>query len=87
MTYDQLVEHVSTATGVPAEAVKSVLFALPDALLTMSRGDMVRTPLGCFRMTLRSPRLVTPPQGGKPHPVKREFVVKLRPGLRIRKPA
>lgn len=86
MTYDSLVEHMSKDTGVAPDIIKDVLFALPNALIHLSRGDRVRTPVGVFRMTLRSPRMVKPPQGGDPMPVTKEFVVKLRPGQRIRVP-
>ena len=86
MKYDKLVAKIAALTKVSEEAVRKVLFSIPDALIGMEEKDMVRTPLGVFRMTKRSSRTVKPPKSAEPVVVPEEMVVKLRAGSRLRKP-
>ena len=86
MTYEKLVCRVSELTGQPEEAVRNVLFALPDVLISMDEKDVVRTPMGVFRMTKRASRKVKPPKGTEAVTIPEEMVVKLRAGKRLRKP-
>jgi len=86
MTYEKLVTQLSEMTGQPEEAVRNILFALPDALIKMDEKDVVRTPMGVFRMTKRASRKIKPPKGDQVVTVPEEMVVKLRAGKRLRKP-
>lgn len=85
MTYEKLVTHISEMTGQSEEAVRNVLFAIPDVLISMDEKDVVRTPMGVFRMTKRAARKVKPPKGEQAVTVPEEMVVKLRAGKRLRK--
>lgn len=86
MTYRQLVAQVSEATGQSPEAIRNVLFAAADALVRMKPGEMVRTPLGVFRMMIRRSRNVIPPTGdGRAVRIPAEMVVKLRAGTKLRR--
>lgn len=86
MTYSELVSRVASASNQSPQTVREVLFALPDALVLLNQGEMVRTPLGVFRMMVRRGRLVTPPMpGARPVAIPPEGVIKLRPGSRLRK--
>jgi len=85
MTYDKLVARVADATGQSPETVRDILYAVPDALVTLVEGEQVRTPLGVFRLMRRHARPVIPPGGVVPMRVDAELVCKLRPGLRLRK--
>lgn len=86
MQYKDLVKQVSLKARVSPETVKQVLFALPDVLVSLKAGEMVRTPLGVFRSMIRAPRLVTPPAlHAKPVRVGSEQVVKLKAGTRLRR--
>jgi len=86
MKYEKLVTKIATLTEESEEAVRKILFSIPDALIGMSEKDMVRTPMGVFRMTKRSSRTVKPPKGAEPVVIPEEMVVKLRAGNRLRKP-
>ncbi len=86
MTYEKLVESLSEATNLPPEAVRALLFALPDVLITLEEDERLRTPLGVFRMIRRKVRYVTPPVGSKTRvKVPAELSVKLRAGSRLRR--
>jgi nucleoid DNA-binding protein len=86
MTYKDLVTELGKRTGFSDYIIKDILFALPDALLALRAGDQVRTPLGVFRMMTRRGRFVTPPfPGSRAVAVPPERVIKLRPGIRLRK--
>jgi nucleoid DNA-binding protein len=86
MTYDHLIAALAEATGQSQAAVRELMFILPDILITLEEGDMVRTPLGVFRMMKRGARHVTPPSGSRSRvKIPDEMVVKMRAGLRLRK--
>jgi len=85
MKYEKLVTRLAEISNQPVEAVRNILFAIPDVLVAMNEKDMVRTPMGVFRMTKRSSRMVKPPLGGDPVTIPEELVVKLRAGNRLRK--
>ena len=84
MHYQTLVERVAELSGCPEEVVREILFALPSVLAEMALGDMVKTPLGVFRVIRTKARIITPPYGGSPVPTPSSLVVKLRPGIRLR---
>ncbi len=95
MKYNQLIERVSQLSTVHPIIVRKVLYSLADALVSLTLGEQVRTPLGAFRMTQRKSRTVTVPQqkqeGEAPKPEKTaavpaQFVVKMRASSRLRKP-
>jgi len=85
MKYDTLAHKISVSSGLSLETVKTVLFAVPDGLVTLKEGEKVRTPLGVFRMTRRAARKVTAPGKKGAIDVGEEMVVKLRAGTRLRK--
>lgn len=85
MTYEKLIAGVSQQAELDAETIRKVLVILPDTLLTLKRGEQVRTPLGTFRMTRRAARKVLPIEGTEPFEVPAEMVVKLKAGNKLRK--
>ena len=88
MKYDHLIEQVAKSLGLTQKTVRDVLFAVPDVLITLGEEEMVRTPLGVFRMMKRAARSVTPPDGASKImsvKVPAEMVVKMRAGSRLRK--
>ena len=86
MTYSELAKRIAHQTGLTEEAVKDVLFALPDALIYFEEGKSCRTPLGMFRMTRRKGRRVNLPGTDEMATIEPILTVKLRPGPRLRKP-
>jgi len=87
MTYEEFVSKIAAVSGYPVETVRDILFVAPDVLISLPQDEKVRTPLGVFRMTTRSARMVTPPSGGDPVPIPSEQVIKLKAGTRLRKKA
>ena len=86
MTYDNLVSKVSAQSGIEEKMIRDVLFAVPDVLLHLKRGERVRTPLGVFRLIRRAARKVRPLDGSdEPIQIPAEFVVKLKAGNRLRR--
>lgn len=85
MRYRDMIEQLSTQTGLPIEVVRDLLFAVPDILISLGEGEQVRTPFGVFRMTQRKARAVTIPTSTETLEVPAEMVVKLRPGIRLRR--
>lgn len=83
MTYDELVTRLAHQTGLRSDAVKKVLYRLPDVLRELAVGDDVRTPLGVFRMTERHERPITLPDGETQAVVSRRAAVKLKAGSRL----
>lgn len=87
MRYKKLIEEVARLSSQPEEAVRAVLFSFSDALVQLDEKDMVRTPLGAFRLHRRKSREVVLPDGDGEASIGEELVVKLRPGTRLRKEA
>jgi nucleoid DNA-binding protein len=85
MTYNQMITMISQMAGVPKRTVKEILFAVPDVLINLEEDEIVRTPMGTFRMFKRASKSVTPPKG-QTIKVPEGLVVKLRPTARMRKP-
>lgn len=85
MTYDSLVAEIASQTGCTRAKVREVLFYLTEVLLTMPVGDTVRTPLGVFRMMEYRKRGITLPDGDTRAKVPARNVVKLKPGLRMKR--
>lgn len=84
MTYDDLVARLAHQTGLHSDLVKKVLVHLPDALMELTVGGSVRTPLGVFRRTRRKTRQVVLPDGKTSAMISEMSVVKLKPGSRLR---
>ena len=84
MTYDQLIADVAERTGLHTEVVRRVLFHLPDSLIQMDVGDVVRTPLGVFRMTQTEQRKILLPDQESIANVPSKTTVKLRSGSRLK---
>jgi len=84
MTYDQLIADVAKRTGLHTEVVRRVLFHLPDSLIQMDVGDVVRTPLGVFRMTQTEQRKILLPDQESIANVPSKTTVKLRSGSRLK---
>jgi nucleoid DNA-binding protein len=87
MTYDEMVAKIADTTGLKKDAVKSVLFAVPDILIGLAEDEMVRTPLGTFRMVKRAAKTVKPPKGKKVMTVPASMTVKLKAAARLKKSA
>lgn len=87
MRYEKLIEEVAKLSGQSEEAVRTVLFSFSDALVRLDEKDMVRTPLGAFRLHRRKSREVVLPDGDETASIGEELVVKLRPGTRLRREA
>lgn len=83
MKYQALVTHLSEQTGHARPVIKTILDALPEALLRLDEGDHVRTPLGVFRMSKRNSRDIKLPDGGGLAQVNERLVVRLKPGFRL----
>jgi len=86
MTYPALVTRVSELSGYPSEVVRKILESFPDALIALPEGERVLTPMGRFEAIRRAARLIRPPNGGSPARVSEQVVIKLRPGLHLRRP-
>jgi len=86
MTYDEMIEGLAEITGQPIEVVKDVLFAIPDVLLDMAEGEKTYTPLGVFYMFKSKNRPVIMPNRIDVVPSHSNFSVKLKPGLRMKRP-
>lgn len=86
MRYSDLVLDLMETTGHDEDTVKDILLALPGALLQLPENELVRTPLGVFRLIRRKGREVRIPTTMEPAFVKEEMVVKLKPGSRLRFP-
>jgi len=84
MTYDQLIADVAKRTGLHTEIVRRVLFHLPDSLIQMDVDDVVRTPLGVFRMTQSKQRKILLPDQESIADVPSKTTVKLRSGSRLK---
>ena len=84
MTYDQLIADVARRTGLHTEVVRRVLFHLPDTLLQLDVGEVVRTPLGVFRMTQTKEREILLPNQESTANVPSKVTVKLRSGSRLK---
>ena len=86
-SYRTLVDHIAELSGKSPDDIQDILFMLPIALLELTRKDLVRTPLGVFRMVRRSARSVLLPGKGTSVVVGAEMVVKMKAGKRLRMPA
>ena len=86
MTYKELVADIAKRSGQPVPIVKAVLAVTPDALLQLDDGELVRTPLGTFRMTKRNSRRIKLPDGPIAS-VGEKCVVRLKSGNRIKRDA
>jgi len=75
---------VAKRTGLHTEVVRRVLFHLPDSLIQMDVGDVVRTPLGVFRMTQTEQRKILLPDQESIANVPSKTTVKLRSGSRLK---
>ena len=58
MTYNDLIEHLAKTTGCDVSTIRSVLKALPEALMEMAEEDQVRTPLGVFSMKKKNAKKI-----------------------------
>lgn len=83
MKYEKFVSKVAAQAGVSQEAVRDVLYVLPDVLIELDDGEEVRTHLGVFRMTRRKARTVTLPDRKRTAQVPEAQIVKLRSGTRL----
>jgi len=59
MKYQELVQTIAEQTRWPQEAVKDILDALPEVLVSMRFGEKTWTPFGYFTMRHQKPRSVT----------------------------
>jgi nucleoid DNA-binding protein len=84
MTYNDLIEHLVKATGNDAETIRSIIKALPDALMQMEEADQVRTPLGVFSMKKKNPKKIRVFGGGWTT-IPEETSVRLKPGKSLKK--
>ena len=84
MHYDALITDVAARTGLHSEVVRRVLYHFPDSLVQLKPNDVVRTPLGAFRMTNSKQRTITLPDRESTAVVPAKSVVKLRPGGRMK---
>ena len=85
MIYNEMVARIGKETGISPEVIKNVIFAMPFALSELGNGEIVRTPLGVFRMTARAAWSIKPPTKRRKVDVPAKMVVKLKPGWRLRK--
>ena len=85
MRYKDLISKLAAQSGQPPQAVRDVLFSLPDILITLTEDERVRVPFGSFRMTKRLARSVKIPTSDEIVEVPEEMVVKMRPGDRLRR--
>ena len=83
MNYKNLVDKLAELAEVDPETVKSVLYYLPDVLIQLPLNNWVRTPLGTFRMTRRTPYIGHNPQG-EPVTILPQRVLKFKAGKRLR---
>lgn len=86
MEYDTLVRKLARLSRQSPEAVRDVLFFMPDVLMDLEEGEHVRTPMGSFRASIREGRTYTAPdsdEGVERGPV---VLIKMRAGLRMRRP-
>jgi len=84
MNYEDLIINLAQRTGFHTEIVRKVLYHLPDALTQMTVGDIIRTPLGAFRMVRNKARTIKMPDGVTTAKVPEKTFVKLRSGSRLK---
>ncbi len=58
MTYNDLIKYLAETTGCDSTTIRTVLKALPDALMEMGEEDQVRTPLGVFSMKKKNAKKI-----------------------------
>lgn len=86
MRYDDFVGRLADLSNQSEEAVREVLFYMPEVLTQLKEGENLRTPLGSFRVKQREARAaIVPPRGTVAFPVVGEMAVKLRSGTRLRR--
>jgi len=86
MEYKTLLAKVARRSRQPVEVVRDVLWALPDALITLEEGDHVRTPLGSFRAAVRRSRTYVAPDSDEEVIRGPVILIKMRAGRRLRRP-
>jgi len=86
MRKKDFIEHLAEISGQTKEAVAEVMFHLPDALLMLQAGDSLSTRMGVWRTVIHKGKTVTPPKGGTKIQTSPTLIVKLRPGIRLRRP-
>jgi len=86
MTYNELVEGLAEITDQPVEVVKDILYSLPDVLLDLKEGEKILTPLGVFYMYKTKSRPVTMPNQIDQAMTHATYMVKLKPGIRLKLP-
>jgi len=84
MTYKDLLQRIAEATQLDPEQAAAVLKALPAVLITTEEGEQTRTPLGTFHTGLRKGRSIKLPNG-KTSSVAEQRIVRLKPGVNLRK--
>lgn len=85
MQYDAMVKKAALVANLDPKTVRTVLLALPEVLVTLEEGEKVRTPLGVFRMMKRKGREVTIPTSDERVEIDPEYVIKLKPGSKLRR--
>jgi len=83
--YKHLVNEIAKRTGLLKRDIRTIMEALPDALLEIPLGAWVKTPMGVFRPHYTKPRTSVLPDGETEVPVKEKIVVRLKPGFRLRR--
>lgn len=84
MVYSKLTSRISELSGVPEDAVREVLQALPRVLMEGEEGDKTRTPLGVFTIAFRKEKRVRTPDG-KWSSAPAMIVARLKPGKRLQR--
>lgn len=84
MLYGGLVARISEITGVSAEDVRAVLYALPSVVMECEENEQVKTYLGIFRIVRRPRKRVRLPTGEWTHAPER-LHARLRPGKRLQR--
>lgn len=84
MVYSKLTSRISELSGVPEDAVREVLQALPRVLMEDPEGEKTRTPLGVFTISLRKEKRVRTPDG-KWSSAPAMIVARLKPGKRLQR--
>ena len=85
MQYDTLVSRIAYLSRQPELVVRDVLYVIPDALLDLTEGDKVRTPLGVFRMVRKIGRKVKLPGSDIQAQLVERLQVRLSAGVRLKK--
>lgn len=83
MNYKNLVDKLAELAEVDPETVRSILYYLPDVLIQIPLNHWVRTPLGTFRMTRRTPYISRNPQG-ETVSILPQRLIKFKAGKRLR---